>query len=117
MGAGGGGRLESRCEPSGQVVKLDRGLLGDDLRPGFSTDTWLRRPRQHGGGIHSQAGRFGEIPRISYPRYRRERAWSGGAVVQGNGKREISCGGAWWSTQTVSWAGDEADVGCGRWPE
>jgi hypothetical protein len=36
LGWGGeSGRLESRRELSGQVVKLDRGLLGDGLRPGF----------------------------------------------------------------------------------
>lgn len=73
-GRGKRGRLESRRELSGQVVKLDRGLLGDVLRPDVSTDTWLRRPRQHGGGVHDQAGRFEKIPRINYPRDRRERA-------------------------------------------
>jgi hypothetical protein len=69
-------RLESRRELSGQVVKLDQGFLGDGLRPGVSTDTWLCRLRQHGGSVHDQAGRFEEIPRISYPRDRRERAWA-----------------------------------------
>jgi hypothetical protein len=98
-GRGERGRLESRHELSGQVVKLDRGLLGDGLRPGVPTDTWLPRPCQHGGGVHDQAGRFEEIPRISYPRDRRERAPGRAEESRGLGgavEREISCEGGVW---------------------
>ena len=66
--------------------------------------------RQVGSRFHESA-----IPEIvgNAPGRAEESRGLGGAV-----KWEISCeGGVWWGTQTVSWGGDEADIGGGQCPE